>query len=214
MDKNPNNNNENSNNKNQNENKDINMNEEDENEPFEGEEEQINPEDIIDIEEIDKDKEMDLENENILNEINDEIQYEKEYPDFLSKGEIYSIAIYNSTLIIGDGEDTTTFFNLDKKEVIKSEKYNKDSVNFIKISNDKKYMITASVDGTINIFDTNDNFKLLNTINDQDSEINWIEWHPKGNAFAFGRFILLVILKIILIFFLILNQLLVVLFVI
>ena len=61
MDKNPNNNKENSNNENQNKNNDINMNEEEENEIFEGEEEQINPEDIIDIEEIDKEKEMDLE---------------------------------------------------------------------------------------------------------------------------------------------------------
>ena len=186
MEKNPNNNNENSNNENENNNNNKNMNEEEENEIFEGEEDQINPEDIIDIEEIDKEKEMDLENENLSNEIKEEIEYEKEYPDFLSKGEIYSIAIHNSTLIIGDGDDTTTFFNLDKKEIIKSEKYNKDSVNFIKISSDKKYIVTASVDGTINIFDPYDNFKLLNTINDQDSEINWIEWHPKGNAFSFG----------------------------
>ena len=150
------------------------------------ENEQINEDEIIEYEEIDKNKEMDLEDENIEN-VNEEEEenYEKEYPDFKSEGEIYSIGLYNSTLIIGDGEDKTTFYDLDKKQIIKSEKYNKDSVNFIKISNDKKYMITGSIDGTINIFDTN-NFNLLNTINDQDSEINWIEWHPKGNAFCFG----------------------------
>jgi ribosome assembly protein SQT1 len=47
-------------------------------------------------------------------------------------------------------------------------------------------MLTASVDGSINIFNVSNNFELINTIKDQDTEINWIEWHPKGPAFSFG----------------------------
>jgi WD40 repeat protein len=75
---------------------------------------------------------------------------------------------------------------LDKKEIIREEKLNKDSVNFIKFSFDNKYLLTASVDGSINIFLVEKNFELIHTIKDQEAEINWLEWHPKGPAFAFG----------------------------
>ena len=182
------------------------------NENFNEEDLYVNPEDIQEIEEIDKEAlkaEMDIEeennneanNENNNNNINNQNEennnnnelnegeiYHKEYENFSTKGEIYAINFHqeSGTLIIGDGEDTTYFYNLDKKELIREEKLNKDSVNFIKFSCDKKYMLTASVDGTINIFLVSKNFELINTINDQDSEINWVEWHPKGPAFAFG----------------------------
>ena len=170
----------------------------------------VNPEDIQEIEEIDKEdlkqemgEEMDVEdnidlgNNNNINNINDndnnneikeEENYHKEYENFKTKGEIYAINFHQSsgTLIIGDGDDTTYFYNLDKKELIKEEKLNQDSVNFIKFSADSKYMLTASVDGTINIFNVAKNFELVNTIKDQDSEIHWVDWHPKGPVFAFG----------------------------
>ena len=173
----------------------------------------INPEDIQEIEEIDKDalkqemgEEMDIddnldlgnnnnndnnnnkENNDNDNDFKEEEDYHKEYENFKTKGEIYAINFHQSsgTLIIGDGEDTTYFYNLDKKELIREEKLNTDSVNFIKFSSDNKYMLTASVDGSINIFNVSKNFELLNTIKDQDAEINWIEWHPKGPAFSFG----------------------------
>ena len=168
----------------------------------------INPEDIQEIEEIDKDalkeeigEEMDIEeninfdkeqNNNMENEDKDikeeDENYHKEYENFKTKGEIYAINFHQNsgTLVIGDGEDTTYFFNLDKKELIREEKLNTDSVNFIKFSADNKYMLTASVDGSINIFNISKNFELINTIKDQDTEINWIEWHPKGPAFSFG----------------------------
>ena len=169
----------------------------------------INPEDIQEIEEIDKDalkeemgEEMDveeninlennpnniIENEDNNKDIKEDDNYHKEYENFKTKGEIYAINFHQSsgTLIIGDGEDTTYFFNLDKKELMREEKLNTDSVNFIKFSSDNKYMLTASVDGSINIFNVSNNFELINTIKDQDTEINWIEWHPKGPAFSFG----------------------------
>jgi len=176
----------------------------------------VNPEDIQEIEEIDKDAlqaeigaEMDIEENNNNNNINiqnedlnnnndidnnnndmkeEEEIYHKEYENFVAKGEIYAINFHkeSGTLIIGDGEDTTYFYNLDKKELIREEKLNKDSVNFIKFSYDNKYMLTASVDGSINIFLVSKNFELINTIKEQEAEINWIEWHPKGPVFAFG----------------------------
>ena len=142
----------------------------------------INPEDIQEIEEIDKDalkeemgEEMDIDenfNNDKENEDNnkdnkeEEENYHKEYENFKTKGEIYAINFHQETgtLIIGDGEDTTYFYNLDKKEIIREEKLNTDSVNFIKFSCDKKYMLTASVDGSINIFNVSKNFELIKKI--------------------------------------------------
>ena len=173
----------------------------------------VNPDEIQEIEEIDKEAlqaelgaEMDIEennnndnnnndnienkNENNNNEIKDEEEeiFHKEYENFSTKGEIYAINFHqeSGTLIIGDGEDTTYFYDLSKKEIKREEKLNKDSVNFIKFSFDNKYMLTASVDGSINIFLVSKNFSLVNTIKDQDAEINWIDWHPKAPCFAFG----------------------------
>ena len=172
----------------------------------------FNPEEIQEIEEIDKDalkkemgEEMEIEdnfdlekkdenkNEDKEEEPKDEPKeeeekYHKEYENFATKGEIYAINFHQAsgTLIIGDGEDTTYFYNLEKKELIREEKLNKDSVSFIKFSCDNKYLLTASVDGSINIFNVEKNFELIETIKDQDSEINWVEWHPKGPVFAFG----------------------------
>ena len=166
-----------------------------------------NNDNIEDTEEI-KDKVSDLKDEEILQEedivkdpntidsnidmdIDDiadqDLTYQKEYPDFSTKGEIYSIAFHpaSSTLVIGDGDDTTTFYNIDTKKVTKTQKINKDSVNFVSFSFDNKYLLTASVDGSVNIFSV-PNFELLQTIDDQDQEITFIEWHPKGPAFCFG----------------------------
>ena len=136
----------------------------------------VNPEDIQEIEEIDKealkkemDEEMDIEdnidlaNNNNINNMNDndnnneikeEEDYHKEYENFKTKREIYTVNFHQSsgTLIIDDGEDITYFYNLDKKELIKEEKLNKDSMNFIKFSFDNKYILTALVDENINIF--------------------------------------------------------------
>ena len=65
------------------------------------------------------------------NEIKEEEDYHKEYENFKTKREIYTINFHQSsgTLIIGDRKDTTYFYNLDKKELVKEEKLNKDSVN-------------------------------------------------------------------------------------
>ena len=161
----------------------------------------INPDEIQEIEEIDKDElkkeldeEMDIEENNNKDDndnydnLKEEENYHKEYENFKAKGEIYSINFHQSsgTLIIGDGEDTTYFYNLDKKEIIREEKLNTDSVNFIKFSADNKYMLTTSVDGSVNIFNVAKNFELMNTVKEQDAEITWVDWHPKGPAFSFG----------------------------
>ena len=102
-------------------------------------------------------------NNNENNDIKEEEDYHKENENFKTKGEIYTINFHQSSgiLIIGDGEDTTYFYNLDKKELIREEKLNTDSVNFIKLSNHNKYLLTTSVDGSINIYNVSKNFELI-----------------------------------------------------
>lgn len=96
----------------------------------------------------------------------------QEYQGFNTDGEIYSIAVNDKgTLVIGDGEDTTYFFDLNKKEIIKKEKINKDSVVSVAYSSDYKYLVTACLDGTVNIYD-GDSLQLLNTVNGSYSDIN------------------------------------------
>ena len=121
-------------------------------------------------------KEKNIENEKI----------ENYFENFKSSGEIYSISLYNDkTIIIGDGDDTTYFYDIKKKNY-QNQKLNKESISFLKISKDKNYLLSTSNDGEIIIFSPNENFKIINRIKDNDKEINWIEWNPKGPMFALG----------------------------
>ena len=97
-----------------------------------------------------------------------------EFENIKTDGEIYSIAMNEKGIIvIGDGEDTTYFIDANKKEIIKKEKLNKDSVTSIDFSSDGKYLVTGSLDGNAHIFET-ENFTLVNTVNGSFSEINVI----------------------------------------
>ena len=97
-----------------------------------------------------------------------------EFENIKTDGEIYSIAMNEKGIIvIGDGEDTTYFIDANKKEIIKKEKLNKDSVTSIDVSSDGKYLVTGSLDGNAHIFET-ENFTVVNTVNGSFSEINVI----------------------------------------
>ena len=97
-----------------------------------------------------------------------------EFENIKTDGEIYSIAMNDKGIIVlGDGEDTTYFIDANKKEIIKKEKLNKDSVTSIDFSNDGKYLVTGSLDGNAHIFET-ENYSLINTVNGSFSEINVI----------------------------------------
>jgi WD40 repeat protein len=59
------------------------------------------------------------------------------------------------------------------KKLIKKEKLNKDSVNHVKITVDNKYVLTSSLDGTVNVF-SSESLELLRTVEGSFSEINVI----------------------------------------
>lgn len=136
-------------------------------EVIEGEDIVIDDEDMIDNDIIDIAEGNQIEGNNAidLNDLNQEILPEEssesslniinDYDNFKSDGEIYSLAMnQKGTLIIGDGEDNTYFYDASMKKIIKKEKFNKDSVTHVKITNDGKYILTASLDGTVNIFNS------------------------------------------------------------
>jgi WD40 repeat protein len=102
----------------------------------------------------------------------DEEVLKKEYDGFKTDGEIYSVAMNDKGIIvIGDGEDTTYFFDANKKELIKKEKINKDSVTDVFFSNDFKFLATASLDGSVNVWET-ENYTVIKTVNGSFSDIN------------------------------------------
>jgi WD40 repeat protein len=121
--------------------------------------------DVIDVDNLTNDMMVEEASETSLNIIND-------YDNFKADGEIYSIVMNDKgNLIIGDGEDNTYFYDASQKKMIKKEKLNKDSVSHVKITSDRKYILTGSLDGTVNIFNS-DNLQLIKTVEGSFSEIN------------------------------------------
>lgn len=123
---------------------------------------------------------MDVENETeehlmaMDHEANSElsINIPNEFENFKADGEIYSLAMTEKgILVIGDREEYTYFYDISMKKLLKKEKFNKDSVNQVKITVDGKYVLTASLDGTVNVF-SSDTLELLRTVEGSFSEIN------------------------------------------
>lgn len=120
---------------------------------------------VIDV----KDTAMAVESES---QSESSINITNEFENFKAEGEIYSLAMNDKgILIIGDGEEYTYFYDVSMKKLIKKEKINKDSVNHVKITVDGKYILTSSLDGTVNIFNS-ENLELLRTVEGSFSEIN------------------------------------------
>lgn len=100
------------------------------------------------------------------------INITNEFENFKADGEIYSLAMNDKgILIIGDSEENTYFYDVSMKKLIKKEKLNKDSVNNVKITVDGKYILTSSLDGTVNVF-SSESLELLRTVEGSYSEIN------------------------------------------
>jgi len=95
-----------------------------------------------------------------------------EFPDFEADGEIYSIDLYDKKglLLFGDGEENYYLYNVLEKKVIKKEKLQKDSIISCKFSFDYAYFITASMDGTVYVYNT-ESLELIHKIEDSDEEV-------------------------------------------
>lgn len=95
-----------------------------------------------------------------------------EFPDFEADGEIYSIDIFQKKGIVafGDGEESTYVYDIVNKKLLNKEKYSKDSVISVKFSFDKSIFMSASMDGTIRLFDS-ETLELVSVIEDSSDEI-------------------------------------------
>ena len=150
-------------------------------EEFDGEEnDYMDDDNMIDdeeLEELNKHFEIQIVRENQMEVeeeagAGEEVEFKREFENFQADGEIYSIAMNEKgVLVLGDGEDTTYLYDVNKKELNRKEKINKDSIVNACFSHDCKYLATASLDGAVNLFDGED-FKLITTVNGSYSEIN------------------------------------------
>jgi ribosome assembly protein SQT1 len=58
-----------------------------------------------------------------------------------------------------------------------------ETVEFIKFNHDGKLMATGGMNNQIRIFNVDNDFELKATLEDGPSDdLNFLEWHPKGNV--------------------------------
>jgi WD40 repeat protein len=122
------------------------------------------------IEEEDGKMEVDSEVQESI-KINN-IEINTEFDNFKANGEIYSVGLGNNgVLVIGDSEEKTYFYDLNTKELIRKDELNKDSVCCVAFSRDGKYLVTAGLDGKVNLYETTE-YKLLDSLSDICNDIN------------------------------------------
>lgn len=105
-------------------------------------------------------------------------------PNENEKKSILSLDFNNGLLVAGGEDDKGYLIHTDDSinPVMNIEEF-KDSVISVKFSPDGNLIAMASLDGQLKLLDRNGN--LVHTF-EIDSDMNWIEWHPKGKAIAVG----------------------------
>ena len=62
-----------------------------------------------------------------------------------------------------------------------------ETVEFIKFNHDSKLLATGGMNNKIRIWNTENDFELKHIMEDGPSEdMNFLEWHPKGNVLITG----------------------------
>ena len=136
---------------------------------------------LDEINELEDENQMDIDDQIQIeyveqSKININKDYHKEFETFKAKGEIYSIDLSNNgMLVIGDSCETTYFYDVIKKETIKEEVINTDSISSVKFSFDNKYLVTTGLEGKVNIYETTE-YKLIDSISGLCNDINVIHY--------------------------------------
>ncbi|KAJ1947107.1 60S ribosomal subunit assembly or modification protein [Kickxella alabastrina] len=106
---------------------------------------------------------------------------------FLHKEPVFSVDINqkNENLAVsGGGDDRAYLWRLDTGDTVAELDKHDDSVSSVKFSNDGTLVASGGMDGKVNVY-TVDNAKRCVTLEGPD-EIQWINWHPKGNVLLAG----------------------------
>jgi len=162
---------------------------ENENQNFQEEEEYINQDEIaevIDPEQLEgtQDEDIEMETEDDEDEV---IENDSEVRFTGHTGSIFAIALnpINQCYAISGGEDDRGFiWNIVNGEVHAELSGHTDSVVAVGFNITGEYAATGGMDGIIKIWDANTGKLVMNL--DGPTEINWLQWHPKGNIILAG----------------------------
>ena len=92
-------------------------------------------------------------------------------------GEINDISFTNDYICSVHNDGYITFYSTVKEAVIKEIKTSEKEIRAVNISKDGKFLLTASFDKKISIFDINDDLKLVKYLEHDDRAVN-CKWHP------------------------------------
>ncbi|KAJ1664113.1 60S ribosomal subunit assembly or modification protein [Coemansia sp. RSA 1813] len=88
-------------------------------------------------------------------------------------------------IAVSGGEDEKAYvWRTDNGELVAELDKHQDSVSAVQFSKDGSLVAAAGMDGKINVYKTTD-FSKCATLEGPD-EVQWVEWHPKGNVLLAG----------------------------
>jgi len=96
---------------------------------------------------------------------------------------VFSIATFGTKIVTG-GQDDKAFLWDFIEQLEPYEISMEDSVVSVGFSHNGQQFSAASMDGRLVIYETSDPPRLLHTL--ETGDIEWTEWHPKGQAIAAG----------------------------
>ena len=92
-------------------------------------------------------------------------------------GEINDISFTNDYICSVHNDGYITLYSNLKESVVKEIKASDKEIRAVNISKDGKFLMTASFDKKISIFDINDDLKLVKYLEHDDRAVN-CKWHP------------------------------------
>ena len=92
-------------------------------------------------------------------------------------GEINDISFTNDYICSVHNDGYITLYSNIKESVVKEFKASEKEIRTVNISKDGKFLMTASFDKKISIFDINDDLKLVKYLDHDDRAVN-CKWHP------------------------------------
>ena len=97
--------------------------------------------------------------------------------EIINHGEINDISFTNDYVCSVHNDGYITLYSTIKESVVREIKASDKEIRAVNISKDGKFLMTASLDKKISIFDINDDLKLVKYLEHDDRAVN-CKWHP------------------------------------